>query len=180
MFGHFCIIPFISPYMVANVGFSENQLQYIYLVGGLLTVFTSPFIGKISDKKGKRNTFITFALLCILPIFLITNLPAVPLYIALIIAGVFFIFTSGRMIPLQAMITGAVNPKLRGSFMSINASLQHLMAGLGSFIAGMVVTKNALNGQLLNYHYVGLISVFVSIMAVVISLKLKTFDGRKF
>jgi len=58
--------------------------------------------------------------------------------------------------------------------------LQHLMAGLGSFIAGMVVTKNALNGQLLNYHYVGLISVFVSIMAVVISLKLKTFDGRKF
>jgi predicted MFS family arabinose efflux permease len=54
MLGHFCIIPFISPYMVANVGFNENQLQYIYLIGGLATVFTSPYIGKLADRKGKR------------------------------------------------------------------------------------------------------------------------------
>ena len=32
MLGHFAIIPFISPSMVANVGFSESQLQYIYFV----------------------------------------------------------------------------------------------------------------------------------------------------
>ncbi|MFN4084185.1 MAG: MFS transporter [Bacteroidia bacterium] len=179
MIGHFSIIPFISPYMVANVGFSENQLQYIYLVGGLLTVFTSPFIGKLADRKGKKKIFILFALLCILPILAITNLPPIPVYWALAIGGVFFIFTGGRMIPLQAMVTGAVNPKLRGSFMSINSSVQHLMAGMGSFIAGLIVSKNN-NGQLIHYNYVGLLAVCMSIVAVLISLKLTAHDGSKY
>ncbi len=40
--GHFTIIPFLSPYMVANVGFSESDLTYIYLLGGAVTIFTSP------------------------------------------------------------------------------------------------------------------------------------------
>lgn len=32
MLGHFTIIPFLAPYMVGNVGFSEQDLTYIYLV----------------------------------------------------------------------------------------------------------------------------------------------------
>ena len=41
MFGQFMIIPFLSPFNVANVGFTEIQLTYIYLAGGGFTVFTS-------------------------------------------------------------------------------------------------------------------------------------------
>ncbi len=179
MLGHFCIIPFISPYMVANVGFNENQLQYIYLVGGLATVFTSPYIGKLADRKGKKKIFILFALLCIIPIIVITNMPPIPVMYALFVAAIFFIFTSGRMIPLQAMVTGAVNPKYRGSFMSINASLQQLMAGFGSFIAGFIVSKDAY-GKLINYTYVGALSVCMTLIAVWISLKLTTFNKQPY
>lgn len=179
MLGHFCIIPFISPYMVANVGFNENQLQYIYLVGGLATVFTSPYIGKLADRKGKKKIFILFALLCIIPIIVITNMPPIPVMHALFVAAIFFIFTSGRMIPLQAMVTGAVNPKYRGSFMSINSSLQQLMAGLGSFVAGFIVSKDAY-GKLINYTYVGALSVCMTLIAVWISLKLTTFNKQPY
>jgi predicted MFS family arabinose efflux permease len=69
------------------------------------------------------------------------------------------------MIPLQAMVTGAVNPNYRGSFMSINSSLQQLMAGLGSFIAGFIVSKDAY-GKLMNYSYVGALSVFMTLISV--------------
>jgi predicted MFS family arabinose efflux permease len=31
MLGHFTIIPFIATYLVGNVGFSEDELAYIYL-----------------------------------------------------------------------------------------------------------------------------------------------------
>lgn len=36
MLGQFMVIPFLSPFMVANVGFSEIQLTYIYMAGGFL------------------------------------------------------------------------------------------------------------------------------------------------
>src|SRR6056297_3581660 len=58
VFGQFSIIPLISPYMVANVGFEEIQLTYIYLIGGALTVFTSPFFGRVADKLGRLKTFL--------------------------------------------------------------------------------------------------------------------------
>ena len=49
MFGHFCIIPFLSPYMVSNVGFTEHQLSYIYLFGGLCTILSSRLTTNIID-----------------------------------------------------------------------------------------------------------------------------------
>lgn len=179
MLGHFTIIPFISPSMVANVGFSESQLQYIYLVGGGVTVFTSPYIGKLADKYGKFKTFAIFASLCALPVFAITNMPPIHIAYALVVAGIFFVLVSGRMIPMQAMITAAVNPKYRGSFMSINSSLQQLMAGLGSLFAGMIIVKDE-SGHLLNYPYVGYFSIFMGFMAIIIAKGLRTPEGDKF
>jgi len=180
MLGHFAIIPFISPSIVANVGFSESQLQYIYLVGGAVTIFTSPFIGKMSDKYGKFKIFSIFASLCALPVFAITNMPPVSIYLALTVAAIFFIFVSGRMIPMQAMITASVNPKFRGSFMSINSSLQQLMAGLGSLLAGMIVVKDDVSGKLLNYQYVGYLSIFLGFIAIYLASRLKNNEGKTF
>lgn len=180
MLGHFTIIPFISPSMVANVGFSESQLQYIYLVGGGVTVFTSPYIGKLTDKFGKYKTFAIFASLCAFPVFAITNMPPIHIAYALVVAAIFFILVSGRMIPMQAMITASVNPKYRGSFMSINSSLQQLMAGLGSLLAGMIIVKDEVTGHLLNYPYVGYFSIFMGIMAIFLARGLRTPEGEKF
>lgn len=180
MLGHFSIIPFISPSMVANVGFSESQLQYIYLVGGGATVFTSQYIGKMADKYGKYRIFSIFAMLCAVPVFAITNMPPVPIALALVVAAIFFVLISGRMIPMQAMVTASVNPAYRGSFMSINSSLQQLMAGLGSLLAGMIVVKDPVNGHLLHYEWVGYFSILMSLAAVVIARKLKGFGGSNF
>ncbi|RLD21286.1 MAG: MFS transporter, partial [Bacteroidetes bacterium] len=47
--GHFLIIPFLAPYMTRNVGFTQGQITYIYFLGGLATVFSSPLIGKLTD-----------------------------------------------------------------------------------------------------------------------------------
>lgn len=180
MLGHFSIIPFISPSMVANVGFSESQLQYIYLVGGGATVFTSQYIGKMADRYGKYRVFSIFALLCALPVFAITNMPPVHIALALSVAAVFFVLISGRMIPMQAMVTAAVNPAYRGSFMSINSSLQQLMAGLGSLLAGMIVVKDPASGHLLHYEWVGYFSILMSLAAIAIARKLKGFGGSSF
>src|SRR5690606_17225149 len=74
MMGHFTIIPLVATYMVGNVGFSEREIAYIYLVGGVCTLFFSPMVGRLADKHGKLKIFTIFGSLVILPIVTITNL----------------------------------------------------------------------------------------------------------
>lgn len=179
MFGHFSIIPFLSPYMVSNVGFSESQLEQIYFFGGLSTIVTSPLIGKLADRIGKLKVFTIFVSISCIPVLFITNMPRVDIWIALIATSVFFAVSSGRFIPAQAMVTATVEPKNRGSFMSIVSSMQQLSAGLASYIAGLVVVKQA-NGEMLNYNWVGVMSVIAAIFTLFLVRRITAADGSKF
>jgi predicted MFS family arabinose efflux permease len=179
MFGHFSIIPFLSPFLVSNVGFEESQLAYVYAVGGVLTIFSSPLIGKWADKFGKLKIFTIFVLLCTVPIFLLTNMPRVEIWMALIVTGAFFVFSGGRFIPAQAMVTSTVKSETRGSFMSISSSLQQLSAGAASYIAGVIVVKQP-SGELLNYNWVGYISIVATVICLFLARRIRTADGAKF
>ena len=95
MAAHFLIIPFLNPYLEFNKGFSKKEVLLVYIVGGVLTFFTSPLMGKLSDRWGKFRVFATAALLSVIPIVLITDLPAWPLGIVLTITGFWFIVSSG-------------------------------------------------------------------------------------
>lgn len=177
MMGHFAIIPFLSPYMVSNVGMREEDLPLIYFVGGGVTIFTSPLIGKLADKFGKMIVFVALAALYTIPVYLITNLGPHPLYMVLTLSATFFIF-SGRFIPMQAMVTGAVDPKIRASFMSFNSSIQQLANGTATFFAGVVVTT--FDGKLVNYEILGYFSIAMALLSIFVAYKLRSSDGNKF
>jgi predicted MFS family arabinose efflux permease len=179
MFGHFAIIPFLSPYMVYNVGFTEHQLTYIYFFGGVLTIFSSPFIGKLSDKVGKRKVFQWFVAMSIVPVFLITHMPPVALWMAIVVTTLFFSISGGRFIPAQAMVTETVAPQNRGSFMSIVSSMQQLCAGLASYLAGLIIVKQD-DGTLLNYNWVGVISIVSALFTIYLVTRIRNVDGTKF
>lgn len=180
MFGHFSIIPFLSPYMVANVGFEESQLAYIYLVGGAFNIFTGPMIGKLADKYGKLKIFTIFVLLCALPVFAITNMPHTSLWIALIATTFFFVLSGGRFIPAQAMVSETVQPQMRGSFMSILSSMQQLSAGLASYIAGLIIVKDEVTGQMWNYNIVGYISIAMTMLTLFLVRRIRKANGEGF
>ncbi len=177
MMGHFAIIPFLSPYMVSNVGLREEDLPLIYLVGGGLTLFTSPLIGKLSDKYGKLKMFTILAVLYVIPVYLITNMEPMAIYMVLTVSAIFFVF-SGRFIPMQAMVTGAVEPRIRASFMSFNSSIQQLANGVAAFLAGFVVTN--INGKLVHYDILGYFSIGMALLSIFIASKLRSADGKTF
>lgn len=182
MLGHFTIIPFVAPYMVGNVGFTNDQLAYIYLVGGLCTMFFSPWVGRMADRHGRLKIFTIFGSLVIIPIVVITNLAPVPLWLALIVTAVFFIFSNGRMVPSTTMETAIIRPENRGSYMSIRSSVQQLTSGLASFIAGLIITeKPSVTGSeinaLANYEYVGLIAVVFSLVSLYVARRLTVEKG---
>lgn len=170
--GQFSIIPYISPYLVANVGFPESDLTYMYLLGGCATIFTSPFIGRMADKYGKPKIFTIMALLSIIPLITTTHMPHAPVWVVLTFSTLFFVFISGRMVPSMALITSTVPPQHRGSFMSINSSAMQLGSGVASFLSGLVIAK-APTGEILNYSYVGYGAVAFTLLAIFLALRIK-------
>lgn len=172
MLGHFSIIPFIAPYMQLNIGFSDHQISYIYLTGGLLSVFVLPLVGRMADRRGNFKIFALASLFALFAIYMITNLPAVPILIALLATSSFFVAAGGRNVPATTMVTSVVSPERRGSFMSVRASANELGLALASFIAGLIVTRNP-NGSLAHYNRVGYFAIGMSIVAVYLASRLK-------
>ncbi len=175
MLGQFTIVPFLARYMVRNVGFEKVELSWIYVIGGVLTMFSSPFFGKMADKRGKLKIYSIFGLVNIIPILLITHMTPVPIWMALAVTGLFFVTSNARFVPAQALITSVVKPSERGSFMSINSAVQSVTNGIAPIIAGLLVTQSA-SGQMLGYNYAGYVAAVASILAVLIAQKIRTVD----
>ncbi len=172
MLSGFLVIPFVSPYMVKNVGLQEKQLAYIYFFGGIFTFITSRLIGIFSDKYGKFKTFSVVAPLSIIPILIVTHLSRVPVAFAIASTSLFFILVSGRFVPVMALVTSSTSKLHRGSFMSFNSSIQMVATGLASLIAGQIISENKL-GELVHYNVVGYLAAFLTLVAVFLASKVE-------
>jgi len=177
MFGHFGIVPFMSPSLVSNAGLTEAQLPLMYMCGGVLTIFTSPFIGKMADRFGKHKIFFWGALLTIIPYFLITHLGPTHLFLVLTVTSFMFVVSGGRMIPASAMVSGTATPQNRGSFMSIVSCVQQMASALASYFAGIIIVKNETTGRLDHFEVVGYISIATTFLAIYLSSRIKTVEG---
>ncbi len=171
MLGHFMVIPFINPYMEFNVGWSKKQTPLIYVVGGSFAFFSSFFIGRLADKYGKFRVFTICLTLSLLPIFLITDMPSIPFLAVLSLFGFWFMFSTGRNIPAQAMISTVVKPESRGRFMSFNSSFQQLFTGLASVIGGLIITEDK-SGKIQHYNWVGYLSISIVASCLFIGYRL--------
>ncbi len=170
MFGHFSVVVFLSPSMVANVGFTDKDLTYIYLFGGLATIVSAPWIGKLSDRLGALRVFRGAILVAVAPILIVTHLGKTPLYLALLVTSWFFVMSTARMIPMTAMVTGTVEPRRRGGFMSIYSSVQQLFIGAATTCAGLIVARGP-GGELLHYDLAGYLSVVTSLACLWIATR---------
>lgn len=175
VFGHFTIIPFLSPYLVGNVGLPEKSLFLIYLTGGLVTIFTAPLIGRLADRHGKLRIYVFLVAGACAVIRLLTSSGPLPVWQTLLLAAFFFAFASGRFVPGQAAISMAVPPNRRGAYMSLVACSRDLASGLTTAIGGQIVVQGA-NGKLLHFDRLGLLAIGVSLLSVFIFRRLKSAE----
>ncbi|WP_373973642.1 MFS transporter [Chitinibacter sp. SCUT-21] len=175
MVSGFLVIPFIAPTMVANVGISPHDLMYVYLVGGAATIVSRPIIGCLSDRYPKVKVVSGLILLSFIPIVLVTQSLPLALPWHLLFSILFFVFVSGRFIPATAMVTAASYPHLRGRLMAFNSAIQNFASGAASLAAGLILTQGA-DGRLANYAWVGLLSCFAGLLAIVVAKKIQAIS----
>lgn len=179
MFGQFVIVPFLASFYIFNLGFTHDNLPYMYICGGLASVVVGPLVGRLADRFGKRKLFMVFSVAMIVPLLIISNLHDVPVWVAIICSTLFFITVSGRGIPAMTIITGTVKPAQRGSFMSINTSVQHAGSGLASMLAGLVIAQSGgPTSPLENFPLVGMLAAGFALLSLAIGASIK-FQERE-
>lgn len=171
MFAGFTMIPYITIYMTTNAGYTTQQVPYIYLCGGAATLLTARIIGRLTDKLGKVVMFRRMAVSTMVPMFLLTVSAGLPLWALLLLSTAFFICMSGRMIPGMAIITSAASPQLRGTFMTLNSSVQSAGMGVAAFIGGLIISRDA-NGLVQHYWGNALLGVCASTASIALVGKL--------
>ncbi len=115
MLGGFAVIPYISVYFVGNVGVREEDLTWIYLTGGLLTLVGAPIVGKYADRHGKLPVYRVIAILSAVMMIVVTNLPRLPLALVAAASGTLMLTNAGRMVAAMAMVTGSVEQRRRAA-----------------------------------------------------------------
>jgi predicted MFS family arabinose efflux permease len=161
----FTVIPFITIFLVTNVGVEQSQVPLIYLFGGTASFFSSRWIGRLADRHGKVRVYRLVAFGALVPLLALTHLPPVPMVAVLVVTTAFFVLVPGRMVPAVAIVTSAVRPEVRGTFMSLNASMQQLASGLAAFLGGLIVSTGP-DGHLLDYNLAGYIALTVTVAAI--------------
>lgn len=172
MLGGFAVVTYLSPFLVLNVGISEDELLWVYVAGGTLTLFTSPYVGRLADRFGKLPVYQVIAPLSALLMLLATHLPRVPLFVAMLVFGLLMVSNSGRMVAAMAMITGAVAPHRRGGFMSANSAVQHVATGIGAWLGGQMLSEN-LDHSLRHYGRVGWVAAAFTLLSVYLAARLR-------
>jgi predicted MFS family arabinose efflux permease len=173
--GHFAVIPLLAPYLVSNVGLPEDKLFLIYMVGGVCSAFTAPAFGRLADRVGRFRVFAGLIIVASFVTLAIANAGRLPVWMVLVLAGMFFTFASGRFVPGQAILSLAVPSRRRGSFMSLTSCTRDLTSGITSSLGGWVVTKSS-TGQLVNYDKLGWLAVVVSLISLWLASRVHVND----
>jgi predicted MFS family arabinose efflux permease len=172
MFTGFTVIPYITIYLQANVGLSDLEIPWMYLCGGLATLVTARLIGRWADHHGKVRVFTWMASTVAVPLFALTLLPAVSLWVVLLVSSLMFVLMSGRMIPGMALVTSAADPALRGTFMALNSAVQSVAMGAAAFVGGLIIERDAA-GLVQRYWLAALVGVAASLLSIAMARTLR-------
>lgn len=165
IFSGFTVIPYITVYAVNNVGIAQQDIPFVYLAGGAATLISARLIGRWADRSGKVEVYRRLAWFAMLPVLVLTHVGVLPLWGWLVCTTSFFVLISGRMIPAMAIIASAAEPRLRGTFMSLNGTVQSLSMGLATSLAGFLITLDA-SGRIIGYPLVGYVAVVANLLAI--------------
>lgn len=187
----FMIVPYMPSYLVGNVGLEKKSIKWIYLFGGLGSLFTMALIGRLADRYGKLRVFQVLAFVTMFPLLAVTNLPPAPLYVVIIITTLMMIFTAGRTVPAMAMATACTTNERRGGFMSMMGAIQQLAMGLATTVGGFILGVQAIPEQpgliadnftaierLNGYPIVGWLAAGLSLLSVYLGSQLYNVEKK--
>jgi len=163
--GGFMLMPFMTVFMVHNVGLPIENLPLVYVITGAFSIVAGPLIGRASDAFGKLRVFGFGCAMTVVMVIIYTHLRLTPLWLLIAIMVLLQIGIFSRMISSSALLSALPKPADRGSYMSISSSLQQVSGGLAAAVAGLIVVQIP-GGPLLHYDVLGYILVCTTLISL--------------
>src|ERR1700678_3955212 len=172
--GGFMLMPFMSVFMVHNIGLPVEKLPLVYVITGAFSIVSGPLIGRASDALGKFKVFAFGCAVTIVMVVIYTHLHFIPLWALIVVIVLLQIGIFSRMISASALMSALPKPADRGSYMSISSSLQQVSGGIAAVVAGLIVVQTPA-GLLAHFDTLG----YVLVCTTLISLGLMYLIDRK-
>jgi predicted MFS family arabinose efflux permease len=176
--GGFMLMPFGSAFSINNLGLSADVLPALYMITGVFSMGTGPFIGKLTDSIGKYKVFVLGSVLTSVLVAYYCNLGVTPFWLVTVISILMFAGVSSRMIASSALISAVPDPQDRGAFMSINSSVQQISGGIATFVAGLIVVQSP-DGKLERYGTLGWVVIGATALTVFLMYFLNQYVMQK-
>jgi predicted MFS family arabinose efflux permease len=177
--GGYFMMPWGSAFAVNNVGLSQKELPFLFMVVGVATFITMPIIGLLADKINKFQLFMWASIVMIASVLVYVELGETTLFV-LIVVNIFMMGgIMARMVPSQALTSSVPELHDRGAFMSINASLQQIAGGIAAIIGGKIVWQASPSAPLMNFDLLGYVVVGVSIINIYLTRRVYLYVDRK-
>jgi len=165
--GGFMLMPFMSLFIVHNLGLPLDRLPLVYVITGAFSIVSGPLIGRASDAVGKLKVFAFGCAMTIVMVVIYTHLHASPLWVLVVVMILLQIGIFSRMISASALMSALPNPADRGSYMSISSSLQQVSGGVAAMVSGLIVVQTP-EGTLLHFDTVGYVLVCTTMVSLIL------------
>jgi len=164
--GGFILMPYMSAFLVNNLGIEFGQLPLVYMVTGACSIVAGPLIGRAADALGKFSVFCFGCAATIVMVLIYTHLGVTPLRVVMLVNSLLFVGVTSRMISASALISAIPDPADRGAYMSISSSIQQVSGGLAAILGGLIVSETS-TGALVHFDVVGFVLVGTTLVTLV-------------
>ena len=161
VFSGFLLIPYLSPFMVGNLGLGLTDLSWVYLAGGLASLSSARGVGRLVDRLGPARVLGGLLAGTAVPFLVFTHLSSASLPGVMAVFVLFMGLTSSRVIPTVALVASRVPPALRGRYLAVNMAASDGASGLAAWASGLLIAEGP-GGALVGLGLVGWLAVGVT------------------
>jgi predicted MFS family arabinose efflux permease len=141
-FSVFMIVPYIRSFLQNNHGVADDQIKFLYLVGGIASFAVVRVTGPTVDRIGSTPVAAVGTAL-VAATMAIGFLPAAPVLPVMLVFSLFMCTASLRGVPLSALASKLPAAHERAQYMSLQSAVQHLASSAGAIVAAQIVVSAA-------------------------------------
>jgi predicted MFS family arabinose efflux permease len=131
---------YLPTWLETFVGVSGTDIAWLFFVGGVANVLSSPVAGKLSDSLGRKPLIIA-SCLGLGVVMVLTTYVIHGIWSAYILFALAMVMFALRISPLQSLMTALVPDERRGMLMSLAIAVGQVGMGIGSGLAGVTYTE---------------------------------------
>lgn len=173
----FALVPNIASYVQSNLGYPRENLGGLYLLGGIVSFFTTRVAGRAADRFGITLVSGIGAAMVVgvtAAGFLWEEaLISVPMLFALL-----FLAMGLRNVPYNTLMTLVPGPQERATFMSLQSAMQHLAAAAGAFASSRILVVLP-NHRLAGMGRVAVLSISLTALGIPVLWWLSRHVGQR-